>query len=111
MDDYSLKYLWDADQAAGKIIRFVAGRTIENYQTDDMFRSAVERQFEILGEALNRLKKHDEKVFHSIRGSRGAISFRNLLAHQYDTIDDILVWGVIVNDLPKLKKSVENLLK
>lgn len=59
MQPESRKYLWDASQAADRITRFVAGRTLDQYQTDDLLRSAVERQFEIIGESLAQLRKID----------------------------------------------------
>jgi hypothetical protein len=53
------KLLWDAEQAAGRINRFTAGKTFTDYQADEYFRSAVERQFEIIGEALSQLQRID----------------------------------------------------
>ncbi len=95
----------------GKITRFVEGKTFEEYKKDDFLCSAVERQFEILGEALNNIKKIDEEIFNSIEGSRGTISFRNILAPEYDTVDNVIVWGIIEKDLSKLKHSTEKLMK
>ncbi len=111
MDEKILKYSYDALQAMGKIIRFVEGKTFEEYNKDDFLCSAVERQFEILGEALNNIKKMDEEIFNSIEGSRGAISFRNILAHGYNTVDNVIVWGLIERDLSKLKHSIEKLME
>jgi len=51
--------IWDARRAAGRVLEFVAGRSWDDYQQDVMLRSAVERQFQIIGEALNRLSKVD----------------------------------------------------
>ncbi len=111
MDEKILKYSYDALQAIDKITRFVEGKTFEEYNKDDFLRSAVERQFEILGEALNNIKKMDEEIFNSIEGSRGAISFRNILSHGYDTVDNVIVWGIIKKDLSKLKYSIEKLME
>ncbi len=111
MDEKILKYSYDALQAMGKITRFVEGKTFEKYNKDDFLCSAVERQFEILGEALNNIKKMDEEIFNSIEGSRGAISFRNILAHGYDTVDNVSVWAIIEKDLSKLIHRIERLME
>ena len=71
----------------------------------------MERKFEIIGEALNRIRSADETLLDQIRDSRSIISFRNILAHGYDTIEDRIVWGVIENDLKTLLEDVEALLK
>ncbi len=55
-------YLWDARQAAERVLGFVVGRTWDDYATDDLLRSAVERQFEIVGEALNKLRQVSPEV-------------------------------------------------
>lgn len=57
MSPDAAKYLWDAEQAAARIVRFVAGRSFDDYLEDELLRSAVERQLEIVGEALNQLRK------------------------------------------------------
>lgn len=62
----SRKYLWDAVQAADRIGRFVAGKTFGDYKSDDLLRSGVERQFEIIGEALTRLDKLDSETAAAI---------------------------------------------
>jgi uncharacterized protein with HEPN domain len=111
MDEQVLKYIYDAVQAANKIVHFVEGKSFEEYNRDDFLRSAVERQFEILGEALNRIKKIDQAVMDAIKGYRGAISFRNVLAHGYDMVDNVVVWGIIEKDLPKLKESLDELMR
>ena len=103
--------MYDALEASKKIAQFTEGKSFQEYDKNDLLRSAVERQFEILGEALNRLKKIDQETLDSIEGYRGAISFRNILAHGYDIADNVVVWGIIEKDLPKLKASIENLLK
>ncbi len=111
MDNKILKYLYDALEAANNIKQFTKGKGFNDYDSNDIISSAVERQFEIMGEALNRIKKIDSKFETSINGFREAISFRNILAHGYDTIDNILVWGIIKNDLPNLISSIEKLMK
>ena len=67
-----------------------------------MLRSAVERQFSVLGKALARLAKDSPDVAAKIRDSAKIIGFRNILVHGYAAVDDRLVWGVVENHLPAL---------
>jgi len=75
-----------------------------------MLRSAVERQFEIIGEALTKLAKVDQETAALISEHRRIIAFRNILIHGYAQIDDRLVWGVLDAKLPTLSLEVKKLL-
>jgi uncharacterized protein with HEPN domain len=77
---------------------------------DDMLKSAVERQFGVIGEALARLAKADSFVAEQVTDHRRIIAFRNILAHGYATVDDRIVWGVVETSLPGLMNSVDALL-
>ena len=95
----------------GRLIQsFVNGISFEVYQSDEKTRLAVERCFEIIGEALNRAYKLDPETVDSITDYRKIISFRNILAHCYDSVEDRLVWGVIEESLPSLLSDVMNLM-
>ena len=105
------KWLFDAHQASLFIQEFLKEKEFEDYHNNLMLSSAVERQFEILGEALKRIRDKNEAFLEeSIVGWRGAISFRNILAHGYDYIDSEVVWGIIEDDLPDLIRSLERQL-
>ena len=104
------KYLYDVKIAAEKIQAFTRGRQYADYQSDDLLRSAVERQFEVIGEALNQLSQRQPETCRCISGFRRAIAFRNILIHGYAEIDDEVVWGVLENDLPTLLDDVLTLL-
>jgi uncharacterized protein with HEPN domain len=105
------KYLFDMQQAAELIARFTEGRTFEDYTADPMLRSAVERQFEILGEALGKLKKLDPEIAGRISDHRRIIAFRNLLIHGYDVVLDEVVWGVVETQIPVVRKTLAEMLE
>ena len=74
-----------------------------------MLRRAVEREFEIIGEAMSRIEKLDPSL--DIPGKKQIISMRNRVIHSYDKIDNEIIWGTIVRHLPTLKIESSNLLK
>jgi uncharacterized protein with HEPN domain len=104
------KYLYDIQQAAMLIARFADGRTFDEYLADVMLRSAVERQFEIIGEAMTQMARLDAPLAAHITGYRDIIAFRNLLIHGYASVNHRLVWGVVETDLPVLRQEVDELL-
>ena len=99
------KLLEDIRQAAALIGRFVEGRCLAEYSADPLLRSAVERQFEIIGEALNRLARTDPSVAEEITHASRIIAFRNILIHGYDLVDHEVVWDVIETHLPTLEPA------
>lgn len=104
------KYLADIQVAAERIARFTAGKRFEQYLADELLRSAVERQFGIVGEALSRLAKDSPEVIALIPDHAKIIGFRNILVHGYASVDDRIVWGVIEIHLGPLRKAVTQLL-
>ena len=111
MNDEVLAHLHDVSQAARAVKTFLRGRTFDQYVADEQLRSAVERKFEIMGEALNRIRRDSPDILQRIREHRDIISFRNILVHGYDTIDDRIVWDVVQDDLDNLLHDVEAFLK
>ena len=104
------KYLHDIERAATLIEEFVAGKAAADYAEDAMLRSAVERQFEVIGEAVGQLAKTDESVVERISDFQRIIAFRNILIHGYADVDDRLVWNVVETRLPSLFAEVQKLL-
>jgi uncharacterized protein with HEPN domain len=104
------KCLEDVRQAAELIAQFTAGKDFADYDADAMLRSAVERQFEIIGEAVKRVAKLDAPIFAEIPETSRIIAFRNILIHGYDVVDNQVVWDVIKYKLPQLSAHVTTLL-
>ena len=103
-------WLWDALQAADRIAIFIRDRGLAGYLADPMLRSAVERQFEIVGEALNRLAQEAPDIARRISDLRRAVGMRNALIHGYREVDNENVWQTAQNNLPPLRAQVAALL-
>jgi uncharacterized protein with HEPN domain len=106
----ALKLLTDIREALLEIELFTAGMNLAGYESDALRRAAVERKFEIIGEACNRLSLRDEATFEKIAHAPQIIGFRNRLIHGYDAVDHAIVWDVLQNKLPRLKAEVDSLL-
>jgi len=104
------KLLWDAHTAAERLARFTAGRDLAAYLADEMLRAAVERQFEVIGEALAGLRRADPGLAAGIPDLPRVVAFRNVLVHGYATVDDRLVWAVVERDLAGLRATLARLL-
>jgi uncharacterized protein with HEPN domain len=111
METRAKKLLFDVLTSGRCILQWCSGRTFAEYEKDRQFRRSVEREFEIIGEALGRLQQADPAVAGRIDELHRIISFRNRIIHGYDTIDDAAVWGVAESDLPRLVAEVEALLE
>lgn len=105
------KYLHDIRQAAEPITRFTAGKTLADDARDALLRSAAERQFEIIGEALAQRARLDEALAARLTHNCRIIAFRNILIHGYAEIDDWIVWDVVEWKLPALLREVSALLE
>ncbi len=104
------KCLEDIRQAAELILQFTVGKTFADYDGDALLRSAVERQFEIIGEAVNRLAKLDPGITSLLPDAPRIVAFRNILIHGYDVVDNHVVWDVVQNNLAPLRDRVTSLL-
>jgi uncharacterized protein with HEPN domain len=110
MNDEIKKNLVDILQAADEINTFMKGMDFKAYQDSPVTQRAVERDFEIIGEALARIRKIDEEFLKNISDYQRIIGFRNILIHGYDIIDDIIVWKAAENHLPILVKEIQKML-
>ena len=104
------KYLFDIAQAGELLARFTAGKALADYQRDPMLRSAVERQFEIIGEALRQALQTEPTLAQRITATAKIIAFRNRLIHAYANVSEGVVWGILETDLPLLIREVKALL-
>ena len=104
-------FLWDVQQAVLAIQQFIDGMDATSYADSALVRSAVERQFEIIGEALNRLSKISPDLAQKVPNLREIIGFRNILIHGYASIDHARVWQIAVDLVPELKVVVAALLE
>jgi uncharacterized protein with HEPN domain len=104
-------YIEDAIRACRNIQQFTYELGKDRFISDLKTQSAVERQFEVLGEALNRIKIIDRKILDNIDDWKEIIGFRNIIAHGYDVVEHELVWETIVNDIPVLIRQLEDVFE
>lgn len=104
------KNLFDIQHASEEILAFTAGMDFQAYKASPVTQRAVERDFEIIGEALNRIKRLDEHVLEAVSEHHRIIGFRNILIHGYDMVDEQIVWNAVESHLPKLLEEVRTLL-
>ena len=107
----SKKLLEDIRQAGALLEKFAQGKTFTEYIDDPLLRSGIERQFEIIGEALSQLANIERSIADKLSNYRRIISFRNVLIHGYAVVDDQVVWDIIQDNLPDLLREVRALLE
>jgi uncharacterized protein with HEPN domain len=95
-----LSLLHDMRVAAEAILDYTRGRTLEEFLSDRSFRSAVEREFILAGEALNQAASIDPDITASFTGGQDIIEFRHILVHGYRRVEAVTVWGIIEDDVP-----------
>ncbi|GAA3670443.1 HepT-like ribonuclease domain-containing protein [Microbacterium marinilacus] len=106
----SAKLLWDAVEAAKAVRTFTDGVKKERFFADLLLRSAVERQLEILGEALSRLRRDDLETAMRIPELSKIIGVRNVIAHEYGDVDYETVWAVVTRYIEPLIADLDLLL-
>jgi uncharacterized protein with HEPN domain len=103
-------FLWDVREAATAIQSFTKGLDVAAFENNVMAQAAVERKFEVIGEALNQLSKLDTALASRIPDLPQIVAFRNQLIHGYATVRVSTVWNIAQNSLPPLIESVQGLL-
>jgi len=107
----TLKYLFDIQEACPLLDQFTSGKSLADYEADALLRSAVERQFEIIGEALRLAILEEPDLAGLISHSSRIIAFRNRLIHGYAGVLSDVVWGILETNLPTLRSEVARLLQ
>ena len=103
-------FLFDVQQACRLLREFTAGMSLKDYLEDPKTRSAVERQLEIIGEAIGQMIRVFPEMEEEIPDASRIISFRNRLIHGYATVSHPVVWGILESDVPELYARVDKLL-
>jgi len=113
MDKNIDAWLYDIKKAIYEIDSFLENKPNDffEYRKDILLKRAIERELEIIGEALNRIVKAEPAMERKITDARNIIGLRNQVIHAYDNISDETIWSIIINHLPKLKDEVDRLLK
>ncbi|HRJ28783.1 MAG TPA: DUF86 domain-containing protein [Cyclobacteriaceae bacterium] len=110
MDTEVRAWLKDIEQAIAEITSFIPyTKNFKDFQKDLKTKRAVERNIEIIGEAVSRILKVDANI--KISHTRKIVDTRNRIIHGYDTVSEDILWGIIIRNLPDLEKEVKELLK
>ena len=109
MQPRSLKYILDIEAVIKEIESFkeLAKNNFEVYRNQQVIKRAIERNLEIIGEAIKGLSSTDHTI--EITSSKKIIGLRNLIAHSYDSVEDELIWGIIQKDIPRLFDEIQKL--
>lgn len=103
------KYLYDVQQSIDSIYEYLGEkRDFFEYEHNKLLRRAVERELEIIGEAVKHLLELDSTI--KIDNARRIVDLRNFVIHGYDKVDNVIIWGILSKDLPKLKQQVDELM-
>jgi uncharacterized protein with HEPN domain len=94
------KLLQDVLTSCEAIQEFTAGKSFSDYEQSRLLRSATEREFEVIGEALGRMRRCNPDASAKITLSDSIIAFRNRIIHGYDSVDDVIVWNTIQHHVP-----------
>lgn len=112
MDERILKWLYDIKICIEEIDGFFKeeDKDFFKYKNNLMLKRAVERNLEIIGEAVNRIITRDNSFIEKISNAKAIIGLRNQVIHAYDNISDENIWSILTNHLPKLKREVDTLI-
>ena len=104
-------YLFDMLSAGETIQKYIDGKTLSDYLENGMLRDAVERRFEIIGEALTQARAIYPEIRNHISDHQDIVAFRNRVVHGYFGLDDSVIWSIAVDALPLFLEQVRGLLQ
>jgi uncharacterized protein with HEPN domain len=112
MDERILKWLFDIRIAIEEVNGYFENKEKDffKYRQNIMLKRAVERDLEIIGEAINRIITRDQSYNAKISNAKAIIGLRNQVIHAYDNISDENIWSILTTHLPKLKVEIDNLI-
>ena len=109
MQPDELKYLYDVQTSIQSIKDFTIDiKSFQDFENNKLVKRAVERELEIIGEAINRLLKMNNSI--QITNARKIVNLRNWVIHSYDNVDSVIIWAILQKDLPLLEIEVSALL-
>ena len=110
MTEKQLKLLYDVKLAIDDIESYfqTESKTYENYKKNSLLKRAIERNLEIIGEAINRILKEDPSF--PVENSLRIVGLRNQIIHGYDSVSDENIWGIVTIHLPKLKAEIDSMI-
>jgi uncharacterized protein with HEPN domain len=106
MNPKTIKRLEDSSAACIRIQEFLKNVSLDTFLGSELLQSAVERQLEIIGEALGAAAKQDDSLVNIIPDLPRIVGLRNRLIHGYDSVDPELVWDVATNKIPALRRQL-----
>lgn len=104
------KYLYDIINCSEFVLQLTKDKTVDDYKNDRVFRSALERELQIIGEAMLQLDRMSPETVEKISEHRSIIGFRHVLVHGYDSLDPDTVWNVVEVKIALLLKQAQDLL-
>ena len=105
------KYLYDIVDCCKFILEMTKDKTVDDYKNDRIFRSALERELQIVGEAMLQLDNLNPEISERISEHRNIIGFRHVLVHGYANLDPDTVWNVVETKVSILLEQAKAQLK
>ncbi len=104
-----LKYILDIQSVMTEIesVKIKSGNNFQNFESEILLRRAIERDLEIIGEAIKKILELEPTI--QISSARKIIGLRNIISHAYDSIEPEIIWGIIQRDIPILQTEINQI--